>query len=103
VSHLIENPCAICDKPSRSCGHTRADRREHILKCLELRRLTYHAPEKKRGHHKVKGSEVFPHDESHSHVAVPVSGKVLRLRMADVPMVRLVTDDEYADGGKDAA
>jgi hypothetical protein len=99
VSHLIENPCAICDKPSRSCGHTRADRREHILKSLELRRLTYHAPAKPRGLHKIQGAEVFPHDESHSHVAVPGCGdKVLRLRMADVPMVRLVDDDDYCGG-----
>jgi hypothetical protein len=94
----IENPCLICGKGSRTCGHTRQDLRNHYDRCREMRRRNKQAKPAKVKRHRVpaEGPEVFPHDESHSHVAVYAGSKMLRVRMADHPPVKhLKTDADY--------
>ena len=43
-----------------------------------------------------EGSEVFvPRPGDAQYVGVPVGGKILRMKMADHPHVKTITDDEY--------
>jgi hypothetical protein len=93
----IEHPCIICDRPSRSCGHTKQDRRVFTERTLAARRQRMTQTQPKRAYHRVPdaGSGVFPLDEGHSHVGVPVSGRVLRARMSETKPVRHISPEEY--------
>jgi hypothetical protein len=107
----IEHPCIICSLPSRSCGHSKQDRRAHTERVLAERRKrnvgcapgTAWADTGRRRstdtprHRKVPaaGSGVFPLDEGHSHVGVPVSGRILRARMSETKPVRHISPEEY--------
>lgn len=100
MKNWIQHPCPACQDPTRACGHTKQDVRAYHERLRAERRekrlAQTSAPRYKWHRVKPEGAEVFPHDESHNCVEVPLaSGKVLRLRMADVPMVRLITPEEY--------
>jgi hypothetical protein len=62
---LIEHPCPVCQKPSRSCGHTPADKREFFQQTRELRKIAKAVLDaqtpKPKGFHQVKpeGPAVF--------------------------------------------
>jgi hypothetical protein len=104
-SDLIEHPCIICQRPSRSCGHTKQDRRVFTERTLAARRQRMTQPQPKRAYHRVaqSGPGVFPLDEGHSHVGVPVSGRILRARMSERPAIRSVDDDGYCGQPKGVA
>jgi hypothetical protein len=101
-SDLVEHPCPVCKRPSRSCGHTKADLRAYYDHCRELRRAAKAAlpPAEMVRHHPVpaQGAEVFAsrEDDARQVVLVPVSGKLLKCRMTSpVNPVRELTDAEY--------
>ena len=100
-SDLIEHPCVICEKPSRSCGHTRADRRAFYEATRIIRRAMKKLVEPKHRHLSVpsEGSKVFqpkPDDERETFGFTGSDGRVIKCRNPmRGKMVRQLSDDEY--------
>jgi hypothetical protein len=100
----ILHPCPVCQDPKRECGHTKQDVRNHYAQCRETRRAVKQTPAPKRTHHRpaASGPDVFPH-EGGSYEVVNMGSKLVRVRMAETPAIRRVTDEMYCDSPKDAA
>jgi hypothetical protein len=96
----ILHPCPVCQDPTRQCGHTSADIRAFYQQTHELKKIASLVTDAPRKHHKVKpsGPEVFPASECTPFALVPMNGKLIRVRTAEVPPIKTVDDDGYAGG-----
>jgi hypothetical protein len=99
----VLHPCPVCQDPKRACGHTSADIRRFYQQTHELKKIAKLVTDAPRKHHKVpkSGSNVFPAQEGTPFALVPLNGKLIRVRTAEVPPIRPITDDIYT--GKDEA
>jgi hypothetical protein len=96
-SDLIEHPCVVCKKPSRSCGHTKHDVRAYNAQMREMRRLAKQVAPK----HRVlpvpaAGPAVF-HPAPDDSRPIVTLGKRLRGRFPNVGKKLKAVDYESTD------